>query len=62
MAASLFPYKALPLSPSAGISALDGEACRDKANGRNLRKWRDSNGILRSLACVLILSFPSIAK
>ena len=37
----LFPYKALPLSPSAGISALDGEACLDKANGRNLRKWRD---------------------
>ena len=37
----LFPYRAQPLSPSAGISALDGEACLDKANGRNLRKWRD---------------------
>ena len=49
MAASLFPYKALPLSPSASISAVDGVACRDKADGRNLRKWRDSNGIFRGV-------------
>ena len=41
MAASSFPYKATSLSPSAGISAVDGGACRDIKDRRNLRKWRD---------------------
>ena len=53
----------MPLSPSAGISVWDGGVCRDKADGRILQKWQDSNDIFRGVDMqIVVAEVPLLAE